>query len=120
MAASQVSDEAGAPRPKGRPPTGYVWCGGKYVHEDSQSPYVRDEHEAMMLRLWNQMRLQRYRDDVRGFRTRRIETQARTRIAKGVKPRRKKIKNATLVRSPGQEVNGGTDKSFNEHEQSRK
>ena len=99
------------PRPKGRPPTGYVWCEGRYVHEDSQTPYRRDEHEAMMLELWNQMRLQRYKEDVRGFRSKRIVTQAQARIAKGVKPRRKKLENATLVRSPGQKVNGGTDKS---------
>ena len=116
MAALQESQprEAAAPqtpRPKGRPPTGYVWCDSKYVHEDSQTPYRRDEHEAMMLELWNQMRLQRYKEDVRGFRTKRIETQLQARIAKGVKPRRKKLKNATLVRSPGQKVNGGTDKS---------
>ena len=81
------------------------------MHEDSQAPYVRDEHEAMMLEVWHQMRMQRYRDDVRGFRTRRTETQAQARIAKGIRPRRKKLKNATLVRSPGQKVNGGTDKS---------
>ena len=55
-----------------------------------------------MLELWNQMRLQRYKEDVRGFRSKRIETQAQARIAKGVKPRRKKLKNATLLRSPGQ------------------
>ena len=99
------------PRPTGRPPTGYVWCDGRYVHEDSQAPYRRDEHEALMLEVWNQMRLQRYKEDVRGFRSKRIVTQAQARIAKGVKPRRKKLKNATLVRSPGQTVNGGTDKS---------
>ena len=64
-----------------------------------------------MLELWNQMRLQRYKEDVRGFRTKRIETQAQARIAKGVKPRRPKLNNATLVRSPGQRVNGGTDNS---------
>ena len=86
------------PRPKGRPPKGYVWCGSGYVHEDSQAPYLRDHHEATMLALWNQMRLQRYKEDVRGFRTRRIETQAQARIAKGMKPRRKKLENATLVR----------------------
>ena len=105
--------EAAAPqtlRPKGRPPTGYVWCNGRYVHEDSQAPYRRDEHEAMMLELWNQMRLQRYKEDVRGFRSKRIENQAQARIAKGVKPRRKKLKNGTLLRSPGQQVNGGTGK----------
>ena len=86
------------PRPKGRPPTGYVWCDGRYVHEDSQAPYRRDEGEAMMLELWNQMRLQRYKQNVRGFRTRRIEAQANARIARGVKPRRPKLKNSTLVR----------------------
>ena len=63
-----------------------------------------------MLELWNQMRLQRYKEDVRGFRTKRIQTQAQARIARGVKPRRKKLKNATLVRSYGDEVKGGTDK----------
>ena len=89
------------PRPKGRPPTGYVWCDGRYVHEDSQAPYRRDEHEALMLEVWNQMRLQRYKEDVRGFRSKRIVTQAQACIAKGVKPRRKKLKNATLVRSRG-------------------
>ena len=109
-----VSVEATAPqmpRPKGRPPTGYFWCGNGYVHQDSQAPYLRDEHEAMMLEVWNQMRLQRYRDDVRGFRTKRIQTQAQARSAKGIRPRRKKLKNAKLMRSLGQEVNGGTDKS---------
>jgi hypothetical protein len=107
-----VSAQPGIPpkRPRGRPPARYVWCNGRYVHEDSQAPYRRDEHEAMMLELWNQMRLQRYKEDARGFRSKRIETQAQARIAKGVKPRRK-LKNATLVRSPGQKVNGGTDKS---------
>ena len=64
-----------------------------------------------MLEVWNQMRLQRYKEDVRGFRMKSIETQAQARIAKGAKPRRKKLKNATLVRSSGQKVNGGTDKS---------
>ena len=63
-----------------------------------------------MLELWNQMRLQRYKEDARGFRSKRIETQAQARIAKGVKPRRKKLKNGTLLRSPGQQVNGGTGK----------
>ena len=64
-----------------------------------------------MLELWNQMRLQRYKEDVRGLRSKRIENQAQARIAKGAKPRRKKLKNATLVRSPGQIVRDGTDKS---------
>ena len=63
-----------------------------------------------MLELWNQMRLQRYKEDVRGFRSKRIETQAQARIAKGVKPRRPKLKNTTLARSTLEEVNGGTDK----------
>ncbi len=103
MAASQESlpCEGAAPqtpRPQGRPPRWHVWCDGRYVHEDSQAPYLRDEHEATQLALWNQMRLQRYKEDVRGFRSRRIETQAQARIAKGMKPRRKKLKNATLVR----------------------
>ena len=42
-----------------------------------------------MLELWHEMRLKRYKEDVRGFRTKRIETQAKARIAKGAKPRRK-------------------------------
>ncbi len=99
------------PAPKGRPPKGYIWCGDGYVHHDSLAPYSHAEHEAIMLEQWRQARLQRYREDIRGFRTRRIETQAQARIAKGVKPRRKKLKNATLVRSEGQEANGDTDKS---------
>ena len=74
------------------------------MHEVSQSPYVREEHEAIMLRLWTQMRLQRYQDDVRGFRTRHVATQAQARVAKGAKPRRKKLRNETLVRSSGGEV----------------
>ena len=81
------------------------------MHLDSRVPYSREEHEAMMLEIWHQMRLQRYKEDVRSFRTRRIQTQAQARIAKGMKPRRKKLKNATLVRSSRGEVNGGTDKS---------
>ena len=101
---------AQSPRPKGRPPRKYVWRDGRYVHAETQAPYRRDEHEAMMLELWHEMRLKRYKEDVRGFRTKRIETQAQARIAKGVKPRRKKLKNATLVRSSTDEVNDGTDK----------
>ena len=62
-----------------------------------------------MLDLWRQMRLLRYHDE-RGFRARRIETQAKARVAKGIKPRRPKLKNTTLARSPAEEVNGGTDK----------
>ena len=75
------------------------------------APYSREEHEALMLDLWRHMRLLRYREDARGFRSKRIETQAQARIAKGVRPRHKKLKNATLVRSPGKKVNGGTDES---------
>ena len=97
--------------PKGRPPKGHIWCGDRYVHRELLVQYSREEHEAVMLDLWRQMRLQRYKENVRGFRTRRIETQAKARIAKGIKPRRQKLKNATLVRSPGEEVNGGTDKT---------
>ena len=63
-----------------------------------------------MLEVWNQMRLQRYKDDVRGFRSKRIEKQAQARIAKGGKLRRAKLKNTTLARSPAEGVNGGTDK----------
>ena len=101
---------AQSPRPKGRPPRKYVWRDGRYVHAETQAPYRRDEHEAMMLELWHEMHLKRYKEDVRGFRTKRIETQAKARIAKGAKPRRKKLKNATLVRSSTDEVKGGTDK----------
>ena len=64
----------------------------------------------MALELWNQMRLQRYKDDARGFRTKRIETQAQARITKGGKPHRAKLKNTMLARSPAEGVNGGTDK----------
>ena len=81
------------------------------MHHDSLVPYSRAEHEAVMLELWRQARLQRYREDVRGFRTRRIETQAKTRTSKGMKPRRRRLKNATLVRSEGRQVNNDTDKS---------
>ena len=99
------------PVPKGRPPKGYIWCEDGYVHHDSLVPYSRAEHEAVMLELWRQARVQRYREDVRGFRTRRIETQAKTRIAKGIKPHRQKLKNTTLVRSEGQEAKDDTHKS---------
>ncbi len=109
-----VSQMPRAP-PKGRPPKGYIWCGSVYVHRDSLLPYSHEEHRALMLDLWRRMRLDRYREDVHGFRTRRIETQAKTRIAKGMRPRRKKLQNSTLVpqvvRSEGREVNGDTDKS---------
>ena len=63
-----------------------------------------------MLDLLRQMRLLRYREDARGFHARRIETQAKARVAKGIKPRRPKLKNTTLARSPAEEVNGRTDK----------
>ena len=63
-----------------------------------------------MVGRWREMRFQRYREDARGFRTRRILAQSQARIAKGIKPRRQKLKNMTLARSPAEEVMGGTDK----------
>ena len=96
--------------PRGRPPKGYIWCGDRYVHHESLVPYSHDEHEKAMLGVWWQMRLQRYQEDVRGFRTMRIEAQANARIARGVKPRRPKLENSTLARASAEELDGGTDK----------
>ena len=51
MAPLRVSGEAAAPqtpRPKGRPPTGYVWGGDGYVHHDTLLPFSREEHEALI------------------------------------------------------------------------
>ena len=98
------------PAPRGRPPKGYIWCGHGYVHHESFVPYSHDAHEAVMLDVWRQMRLLRYYRNVRSFRTKRIESQAKARIAKGIKPRRQKLKNATLARSPVEEVNDGISK----------
>ena len=91
--------------PRGRPPKGYIWCGDRYVHHESLVPYSHDEHEKAMLGVWRQMRLQRYQEDVRGCRTRRVEAQASARVRKGRKPRRQKLKNATFARSSADEVN---------------
>ena len=91
--------------PRGRPPKGYIWCGDRYVHHESLVPYSHDEHEKAMLGVWQQMRLQRYQEDVRGFRTKRVEAQASARVRKGRKPRRQKLKNATFARSSADEVN---------------
>ena len=99
------------PAPRGRPPKGYIWCGDRYVHHESFVPYSHDAHEAVMLDVWRQMRLLRYHENVRSFRTKRIESQAKARIANGIKPRRQKLKNATLARSPVEEVNDGIGKS---------
>ena len=98
------------PAPRGRPPKGYIWSGDRYVHHESLVPYSHDEHEAAMLHVWRQMRLLRYQENVRELRSRRIEAQANARIARGVKPRRPKLKNSTLARSSAEELNGGTDK----------
>ena len=98
------------PAPRGRPPKGYIWSGDRYVHHESLVPYSHDEHEAAMLHVWRQMRMLRYQKNVREFRTRRIEAQASARIARGVRPRRPKLKNSTLARSSAEEPNGGTDK----------
>ena len=91
--------------PRGRPPKGYIWCSDRYVHHESLVPYSHDEHEKAMLGVWRQMRLQRYQEDVRGCRTRRVEAQASARVRKGRKPRRQKLKNATFARSSADEVN---------------
>ena len=107
---SEPVSQTQRPAPRGRPPKGYIWCGDGYVHRSSLAPYSREEHEALMLDLWRHMWLLRYRADARGFRTRRIETQAKAHIAKGIKPRRPKLKNTTLAPSPAEEVTGGTDK----------
>ena len=107
---SEPAPQMQRPAPRGRPPKEYIWCGIGYVHRNSLAPFSRDEHEAVMMDRWREMRLQRYREDTRGFRTRRLETQAQARIAKGIKPRRPKNKNSTLARSPAEEVNGGTGK----------
>ena len=98
------------PAPRGRPPKGYIWCGDRYVHHETLVPYSHDAHEAVMFDVWRQMRLSRYHQNVRSFRTKRIESQAKARIAKGIKPRRQKLRNATLARSPVEEVNDGTGK----------
>ena len=63
-----------------------------------------------MFDVWRQMRLLRYHQNVRSFRTKRIESQAKARIAKGIKPRRQKLRNATLARSSVEEVNDGIGK----------
>ena len=98
------------PAPRGRPPKGYMWCGDGYLHHELLVPYSRDAHEAVMLEDWREMRMLRYHQNVRNFRTKRIESQAKARIAKGIKPRRQKLRNATLARSPVEEVNDGTGK----------
>ena len=103
------------PAPRGRPPKGYIWSGDGYVHQESLAPYAREEHEKRMLDVWRQMRLLRYREDVRGFRTKRLEALAKARIRKGRKPRRQKLKNATFARSAGRGENGGTDKLSHTH-----
>ena len=112
--ASDVSSEPAPqmqrPAPRGRPPKEYIWCGIGYVHRNSLAPFSREEHEVVMLNRWREIRLQRYREDARGFRTRRILAQSQARIAKGIKPRRQKLKNMTLARSAAEEIKGGTDK----------
>ena len=99
------------PAPRGRPPRGYVWSGHGYIHRDSLAPFSHTEHEASMKEAWRELRLLRHREDVRGFRTKRVEDQAKSRLAAGAKPRSKKLKNAILVRSPVHEVNRCTGKS---------
>ena len=99
------------PAPKGRPPKGYIWCGDGYVHRDSLVPFSRAEHEALMKEAWRQMRLHRYSVDARGFRTKRVQEQANARLAAGAKPRRRRLQNGALPRSPVQEVNRCSDKS---------
>ena len=81
---SALASQTPRPAPRGRPPKGYIWSGDRYVHHESLVPYSHDEHEAAMLHVWRQMRLLRYQEDVRGFRTKRIEAQANARIARGV------------------------------------
>ena len=111
---AQVPDEAAAPqapRPKGRPPTGYIWGGDRYVHRDTLLPFSREEHEALMKEVWREMQLQRYSEDARGCRTKRVHDQAMSRLAAGAKPRRRKLQNATLARSQPEEVNRCSDKS---------
>ena len=102
---SALASQMPRPAPRGRPPKGYIWSGDGYVHQESLAPYAREEHEIRMLDVWRQMRLLRYQEDVRGFRTRRVEAQASARVRKGRKPRRQKLKNATLARSSADEVN---------------
>ncbi len=114
MAPLRVSGEAAAPqtpRPKGRPPTGYVWGGDGYVHHDTLLPFSREEHEALMKEVWREMRLQRYRVDARGYRTKRVQDQAKSRLAAGAKPRRRKLQNTLLPRSQPEDVNRCSDKS---------
>ena len=111
---AQVSDEAAAPqtpRPKGRPPTNYVWGGDRYVHRDTLLPFSREEHEALMKEVWREMRLQRYRVDARGYPTKRVHEPHETRLAAGAKPRRRKLQNTLLPRSQPEEVNRCSDKS---------
>ena len=93
---SALASQMPRPAPRGRPPKGYIWSGDGYVHQESLAPYARGEHEKKMLDVWRQMRMLRYQKDVRGFRRKRVEALARARRRNGCKPRRPKLKNATL------------------------
>ena len=95
---SELASQMPRLAPRGRPPKGYIWSDDGYVHQESLAPYAREEHENVMLDVWRQMRLLRYQEDVRGFRTKRVEALAKARIRKGCKPRRPKLKNATFAR----------------------
>ena len=104
------------PAPKGRPPKGYIWSGDDYVHHETLVPFSRPEHEALMKEVWRQMRLHRYSVDAQGFRTKSVKDQAKSRLAAGAKPRRRKLQNTTLPRSQPEEVNRCSDKSFNDND----
>ena len=112
---AELASQMPRPAPRGRPPKGYIWSGGGYVHQESLAPYAREEHEKRMLDVWRQMRLLRYQEDVRGFRTKRVEALAMARIRNGCKPRRPKLKNATFARSAAWAENQGTDKLQHTH-----
>ena len=109
-----LSSEIAVPersRPKGRPPAGYVWGGDGYVHHDTLSHFSRAEHEALMKGLWRKLRLQRYRVDARGCRTKRVQDQAKSRLAAGAEPRRRKLQDTTLLRSQPEGINRCSEKS---------
>ena len=91
------------PGPRGRPPKGYIWKGGRFVHEITQEPFDDRRHREERQRAWYDTQKQKYWANEGGRRDRKRMYLTIKRRLRGAPPRPIKPPN-TLLRSVDQKV----------------
>ena len=91
------------PGPRGRPPKGYIWKGGRFVHEITQEPFDDRRHREERQRAWYDTQKQKYWANEGGRRDRKRMYLTIKRRLRGAPPQPIKPPN-TLLRSVDQKV----------------